>query len=232
MRCETSRLCLRGYPPLVPRISEAERTNRRERLVAAAWRCLAQRAYSDLTVDDVCAEAAVSKGAFYGYFDSKQELLHELLQRESASLDAVISDLSAAPIGAAEKLRRFARACLKDAEDTARMQVRADLAAAVGGDPALRARSASLLGAGALHCERGSTKASPPTSCARFRPTRSRLSCWPSWTGSRFTTAAIRRPFSGATCDSHSMSSSPASKPPEVQARIVRRDGHARPPRE
>jgi AcrR family transcriptional regulator len=127
----------RGYPQFVPRISEAERISRRERLVAAAWRCLAQRAYSDLTVDDICAEAAVSKGAFYGYFDSKQELLHELLQRESASLDAVISDLSATSLGAAEKLRRFARACLKDAEDTARMQVRADLAAAVGGDPAI-----------------------------------------------------------------------------------------------
>ena len=98
-----------------------------------------RQAYSELTVDDVCAEAAVSKGRFYGYFESKQDLFHELLRRESASLDAVIADLTAAPIGAAERLRRFARACLKDAEDGARMQLRADLAAAVGGDPAIEA---------------------------------------------------------------------------------------------
>jgi AcrR family transcriptional regulator len=123
----------------MPRISETERASRRERLVAAAWRCLARHAYSDLTVDDICDEAEVSKGAFYGYFDSKQELLHELLQRESGSIDAVIAELSASRIGAAEKLRRFARACLKDAEDSARMQIRADLAAAVGRDPAIEA---------------------------------------------------------------------------------------------
>jgi len=30
---------------------------------------------SELTVDDVCAEAEVSKGAFYGYFSSNQDLL-------------------------------------------------------------------------------------------------------------------------------------------------------------
>ena len=123
----------------MPRISEAERAIRREHLVDAAWRCLAHQAYSDLTVDDICAEAAVSKGGFYGYFDSKQDLLRELLQRESASLDAVIADLSSAAIGAADRLRRFTRACLKDAEDGARMQLRADLAAAVGGDPAIAA---------------------------------------------------------------------------------------------
>lgn len=103
----------------------------------AAWRCLARSSYSELTVDDVCAEASVSKGGFYGHFDSKQELLHELLLRESTSLDAVIASLSDAPIAAAERLRRFARACLKDAEDSARMQIRADLASAVGGDRAI-----------------------------------------------------------------------------------------------
>ena len=121
----------------MPRISDAERASRRERIVDAAWRCLARQAYSELTVDDVCTEAAVSKGSFYGYFKSKHELLYELLRRESASLDTIIADLTAAPIGAVERLRRFARACLKDADEDARMQLRADLAAAVGGDPGI-----------------------------------------------------------------------------------------------
>ena len=86
-------------------------------------------------MDDVCTEAAVSKGSFYGYFKSKQELLYELLRRESASLDTIIADLTAAPIGAVERLRRFARACLKDADEDARMQLRADLSAAMRGNP-------------------------------------------------------------------------------------------------
>ena len=41
---------------------------------------------SSQTVDDICAEAEVSKGAFYGYFSSKQELLIALLEEDAADL--------------------------------------------------------------------------------------------------------------------------------------------------
>lgn len=42
------------------------RTERRNQIIEAAWRCAARRGFSDLTVDEVCAEAALSKGAFTG----------------------------------------------------------------------------------------------------------------------------------------------------------------------
>ena len=72
----------------MPKLRPETRIERRQLLIDAAWRCAAVRGFGDLTVDDVCAEAGVSKGAFYGYFEHKQDLLLALLEDDSAALDA------------------------------------------------------------------------------------------------------------------------------------------------
>jgi TetR/AcrR family transcriptional regulator, transcriptional repressor of aconitase len=64
----------------VPRIAEAARTARRDQIIAAALDCFARSGYHATTMADVAAQAGVSKGTPYLYFDSKQALflaLHE-----------------------------------------------------------------------------------------------------------------------------------------------------------
>jgi hypothetical protein len=46
------------------RITPMVRTERRRQIIDAAWRCTARRGFSDLTVDEVCAEAALARGPF------------------------------------------------------------------------------------------------------------------------------------------------------------------------
>ena len=46
----------------------------RERLLAAAVRLIRQRGYTATTVDDLCREAGVTKGAFFHHFASKEAL--------------------------------------------------------------------------------------------------------------------------------------------------------------
>jgi TetR/AcrR family transcriptional regulator, repressor for uid operon len=87
--------------------------------------------FGDLTVDEVCVEAGQSKGAFYGYFDSKQALLLALLEDDVATLDHSMGQPDAVPVSGVERLRRFTRAMLERGENPARAQVRADLWAAV-----------------------------------------------------------------------------------------------------
>lgn len=123
----------------MPRISDVQRAARREQLINAAWARLKLHPYSQLTVDEVCEAAGSSKGGFYGYFASKQQLLHALMEREAASLDAVLNELNTARYGAAERLRRFTRASIRDSGDPARMQIRADLASAAATDPTIEA---------------------------------------------------------------------------------------------
>jgi AcrR family transcriptional regulator len=124
----------------MPKIGDQERAARRQRFIDAAWRCLSQRGYRDTTVEAVCEEAGASKGAFYGYFASKQELLVALLDDQAGRLDQAAA---AAGERGLQGLRAFTRETLREAQDPARVQLRADVFAAVAGDPELRSRLAT-----------------------------------------------------------------------------------------
>jgi AcrR family transcriptional regulator len=132
----------------MPKLTAAARAARRQDLVDAAWRCIARRGYRDLTVDDVCAEAGVSKGAFYGYFSRKQDLLLALLEDDTVALATALADAGRAGAGrpadppAGVVLRRFARAMLERAADPARVQLRADVWAVAPTEPQVRERLA------------------------------------------------------------------------------------------
>jgi TetR/AcrR family transcriptional regulator, repressor for uid operon len=65
---------------LMPRIAEAARAARRAQIISAGLACFARTGYHATTMADVAAQAGVSKGTPYLYFDSKQALflaLHE-----------------------------------------------------------------------------------------------------------------------------------------------------------
>lgn len=126
----------------MPKLRPEVRTERRRQLIDAAWRCAARRRFTEMTVDDVCAEAGLSKGAFYGYFASKDELLVGLLDEDAATLDRMLDEIDSAESTGVERLRSFSRAMLKHADDPGRAQVRADLWATVLGQQALRAHFA------------------------------------------------------------------------------------------
>ena len=96
------------------------------------------RGFRNLTVDDVCAEVGVSKGAFYGYFEQKQDLLLALIDDDAAAVDHELNRITASTPSGVERLRRFTQAMLARGEDTARVQVRADLWADVLTEDAVR----------------------------------------------------------------------------------------------
>src|SRR5664279_4876744 len=130
----------------MPRIAEAERPARRQRLIDAAWRCLARGSYADLRVEDVCAEAGLSKGSFYGYFETKQDLFYTLVDDDARMLEEAALAGPAQPSNASEMLSGFARVSLRAAEDPARVQLRADIWAAAAQDEALRERLREAIG--------------------------------------------------------------------------------------
>src|SRR6185437_10958769 len=130
---------------LMPRIAPEVRWERFRILIDAAWQCSATKRFSDLTIDDVCAAAGVSKGAFYGYFSGKQDLLLALLDESAATLDQVMDELAAAPLSGVERVRRFTEAMLTQAADPGRSQVRADLWADILTDDMVRARFSATI---------------------------------------------------------------------------------------
>jgi TetR/AcrR family transcriptional regulator, transcriptional repressor of aconitase len=101
--------------------------------------------YGQMTVDDICAEAQVSKGAFYGYFESKQDLFIALLDEDAGGLDGVLEALDRRSIANVERLRSFAREMCARGADQAGVQVRSDLWAAILIEPVIRERMVSAV---------------------------------------------------------------------------------------
>ncbi len=112
----------------MPRLGAEAREERRPRSLEAARRCAATKGYRSFTIDDVCAEAGgLSKGAFYTYFASKQELLLALLEDDAAATETLIESLSCQAIPELERTRRFLRDTFKRGEDPSEVQRMADL---------------------------------------------------------------------------------------------------------
>jgi AcrR family transcriptional regulator len=62
----------------VSRIAPASEAERRKALVRAAFREVAERGFSSVTLDDIAARAGVSKGVTLYHFDSKEELFRQV----------------------------------------------------------------------------------------------------------------------------------------------------------
>lgn len=69
-----------------PRRARLETAERREQLLAAGKTLFLARPYDQVSMDDVAAEAAVSKALIFHYFSSKRELYVEIVRRAASEL--------------------------------------------------------------------------------------------------------------------------------------------------
>lgn len=75
----------------MPKISAAAAAQRRNQILEAARRCFAEHGIH-VSVDEICARAGVSKGAFYLYFDSKDAAI-EALAKSHAGVVSGLGEL-------------------------------------------------------------------------------------------------------------------------------------------
>lgn len=64
--------------------------SKRQKILDAAARVFARRGYHDTHVSDIIEGARIARGTFYLYFDSKQDILDELIKVFLARLDAAV----------------------------------------------------------------------------------------------------------------------------------------------
>ena len=94
----------------MPKLTVEVREARRTHILAAALRCFARNGYYPTTIDDITAEAGVSKGAPYVYFEGKEALFRELCDWWDCGL---AEDVDAALAGLEEGERRSPRRVLE-----------------------------------------------------------------------------------------------------------------------
>jgi AcrR family transcriptional regulator len=129
----------------MPKISEQARVERRQRIIDGAWRCAGTQGFTKLTVDDICAETGLSKGAFYGYFSSKDDLLATMVEEDAYQLDRTMLEIEMRNARAIDRLVAFARAMVKRGEDPATVQVTSDMWVMLREDPSVSERFAELV---------------------------------------------------------------------------------------
>lgn len=66
--------------PLARSTAKRKGERRREAILKAAYRRFRDVGYHETTVDDICAAADSSKGSFYWYYASKQEVFIDILE--------------------------------------------------------------------------------------------------------------------------------------------------------
>ncbi|HYU71907.1 MAG TPA: TetR/AcrR family transcriptional regulator [Ktedonobacteraceae bacterium] len=81
---------------------------KRKELLTIAENVFLQKGYEQTNVDDILKASGISKGAFYHYFKSKEEVLaasiENMLDEAVAFLQPTVDDLS---LGALEKFKQF-----------------------------------------------------------------------------------------------------------------------------
>lgn len=66
----------------------------REKLIAAAKRCLVEKGHGACSVKDIAAEAGVNHGLVHHYFGSKEGLWVAMMQREAEIIQRAIEEVS------------------------------------------------------------------------------------------------------------------------------------------
>jgi TetR/AcrR family transcriptional repressor of nem operon len=84
--------------------SERRADTTRERLIAAASRQFARRSYSMVSLDDILAEAELTKGAMYFHFPSKQALALAIVDDLAKMSRAAVTELLARKMSGLETL--------------------------------------------------------------------------------------------------------------------------------
>ncbi len=81
----------------MPKLKPDTQRARREHILDAAEICFARSGFHRSTMQDICKEAAISPGALYVYFASKEALIAGIAERDRTKLAGELKELSQAP---------------------------------------------------------------------------------------------------------------------------------------
>lgn len=61
--------------------TQGAKNQKRKRIVDKVWELIAKNGYEETKVEDITRKLGISKGSFYTYFETKDELLYEILEK-------------------------------------------------------------------------------------------------------------------------------------------------------
>ncbi len=90
------------------KIKEEEYAGKRNEILSVARRLVYTKGYEQMSIQDILGEMQISKGAFYHYFDSKQDLLEAMIDGLVTEGEELFTPILKDPeLPALEKLQRY-----------------------------------------------------------------------------------------------------------------------------
>jgi len=96
---------------------EREKAMHRWEILEAAKRVFARKGFAATTIDEIAQEAEFSKGAMYGYFDSKKDLFFSLIQEKSDDIEGRFREVAESSGDPETKIRDLVETYLTFFED-------------------------------------------------------------------------------------------------------------------
>jgi AcrR family transcriptional regulator len=128
----------------VARVTRAESKElTRQRLLEQAQRLFRERGYAATSLEQIAEAAEVTKGAIYGHFASKEDLMVSAIEAVPTPVSVDLLNSRSRPLG--ERLGEFGRAAADEPEDFAQMAMMLEFYAALLRAPAARQRYGSRL---------------------------------------------------------------------------------------
>lgn len=121
----------------MPRLADPDLpARRRAQVLDAARTCFRERGFRQTTIEEICAEARVSPGALYRYFDSKTDIITAIALDARAEAEALLDQLSGAD-ALIDALGELARAFFTAFDGDGDAALLADIWAEASRDPLL-----------------------------------------------------------------------------------------------
>jgi AcrR family transcriptional regulator len=71
---------------MAPVVSNSYKEQKKQEILDSALKCFGRKGFETTTVDEICLESGVSKGAIYNYFKSKDEIYLELVSQKTEQM--------------------------------------------------------------------------------------------------------------------------------------------------
>ncbi|WP_309122596.1 TetR/AcrR family transcriptional regulator [Paenibacillus sp.] len=92
----------------MPKVSDAYKEKKRADILRHALACFGEKGFQTATIDDIALRSGMSKGAIYGYFESKEEMYIRLMESGTEEMFRMLrNDFAGLP--AVDKLRTLIR---------------------------------------------------------------------------------------------------------------------------
>ena len=73
---------------------KSARSQKRKKIIDKAWELFAKNGYEETKVEDITKDLGISKGSFYTYFATKDELLYEVLGKIKKEINRNLENIN------------------------------------------------------------------------------------------------------------------------------------------